>query len=119
MKIISSSQNALISFTLGGFECCKSCTRDTNKVVTEFSWFGWLDWPRNVRAQFLWPSGKVFNCLFSIVGIAYQSQNVNNGKPTIKLLDLVLTKQCGVVPGMVDRRHHHILLSLDIQTEPW
>ena len=26
----------------------------------------------------------------------------------------VLTKQCGVVPGLVDRWHHLMLLSLDI-----
>ena len=60
MKIIASSQKALISLTLGGSECCKSCTRETNKVVTEFSWFGLPDWPENVRAQFLWRSEKVY-----------------------------------------------------------
>ena len=90
MKIIASSQKALISLTLGGFECCKSCTRETNKVVTEFSWFGWPDWPGNVRAQFFGRSGKVLHWPFSIVGMAYQSQNVNNGIPTIELLDLHL-----------------------------
>ena len=26
----------------------------------------------------------------------------------------VLTKQCGVVPGMVDRWHHLVLLSLEV-----
>ena len=51
------------------------------KVGNEFSWFGWPDWPGNVRAQFLGRSGKVLHWPFSIVGMAYQSQNVNNGIP--------------------------------------
>ena len=52
-----------------------------NKVGNEFSWFGWPDWARNVSAQFFGRSGKVLYGAFSIVGMAYQSQNVNNGIP--------------------------------------
>ena len=52
-----------------------------NKVGKEFSWFGWPDWARNVSAQFFGRSGKVLYGAFSIVGMAYQSQNVNNGIP--------------------------------------
>ena len=83
MKIIASSQKALISLTLGGFECCKSCTRETNKVGTKFSWFGWPDCPRNVRAKFLGRRGKVLHWLTSVVGMAYQSHllNVNRAIP--------------------------------------
>ena len=81
MKIIASSQKALISLTLGGFECCKSCTRETNKIGADFSWFGWPDWPRNVRAQFFGRSGKVLHEAFSIVGMAYRSQYVNRAIP--------------------------------------
>ena len=80
-KINASSQKALISLTLGGFECCKMCTRETNKVGTKFSWSGWPDWPENVRSHFFGRSGKVLHWPFSIVGMAYQSQNVNNGIP--------------------------------------
>ena len=81
MKIIASSQKALISRTLGGFECCKSVTTLIYKVGNEFSWFGGPDWPRNVSAQFFGRSGKVLYGAFSIVGMAYQSPNVNNGIP--------------------------------------
>ena len=52
-----------------------------NKVGNEFSWFGWPDWARNVSAQFFGRSGKVLYGAFSIVGMAYQSRNVNNGIP--------------------------------------
>ena len=81
MKIIASSQKALISLTLGGFECCKSVTTLICKVGNEFSWFGWPDWPRNVSAQFFGRSGKVLYGAFSIVGMAYQSQYVNRAIP--------------------------------------
>ena len=39
------------------------------------------DWPGNVRAQFFGRSGKVLHWPFSIVGMACQSQNVNNSIP--------------------------------------
>ena len=81
MKIIASSQKALISLTLGGFECCKSVTTLIYKVGNECSWFGWPDWPRNVSAQFFGRSGKVLYGAFSIVGMASQSHNVNKGIP--------------------------------------
>ena len=81
MKIIASSQKALISLTLGGFECCKSVTTLIYKVGNEFSWFGWPDWPRNVSAQFVGRSGKVLYGAFSFVGMASQSTNVNKGIP--------------------------------------
>ena len=77
MKSMASSPKALISLTLGGFECCKSCTRANDKVGNEFSWFGWPDWPRNVRIQIVGRRGKVLHWLFAIVGMAYQSHNVN------------------------------------------
>ena len=73
VKIIDSSQKSLISLTLGGFECCKCCTRETNMVGTKFSWFGW--------PSFYGARGKVLHWLFPIVGMACQSQNVNNGTP--------------------------------------
>ena len=81
MKIIASSQKALISLTLGGFECFKSVTTLIYKVGNEFSWFGWPDWPRNVSAQFFGRSGKVLYGAFSIVGMASQSHKVNKGIP--------------------------------------
>ena len=81
VEIIASSQKALISLTLGGFECCKSVTTLICKVGNEFSWFGWPDWPRNVSAQFFGRSGKVLYGAFSIVGMAYQSQYVNRAIP--------------------------------------
>ena len=81
MKIIASSQKTLISRTLDGFECCKGVTTQITKVGNEFSWFGWPDWARNVSAQFFGRSGKVLYGAFSIVGMAYHSQNVNNGIP--------------------------------------
>ena len=49
------------------------------------------DWPGNVCAKFSWRRGKVFNCLFSIMGMAYQSQNVNNSI-RIVLLDLAMDR---------------------------
>ena len=52
-----------------------------NEVETKFSWFGWPDCPGNVRAQFVGRRGKVLHWLFSIVGMAYQSQNVNRAIP--------------------------------------
>ena len=81
MKIIASSQKALISLALGRFECCKSVTTLIYKVGNEFSWFGWPDWPRNVSAQFFGRSGKVLYGAFSIVGMASQSQYVNRAIP--------------------------------------
>ena len=81
LKIIASSQKALISLSLGGFECCKSVTTLSYKVGNEFSWFGWPDLPRNVSAQFFGRSGKVLYGAFSIVGMAYQSQYVNRAIP--------------------------------------
>ena len=70
-----------------GMSCTKnehSCNLQVayiNKVGNEFSWFGWPDWPGNVRAQFFGRSGKVLHWTFSIVGMAFQYQNVNNGIP--------------------------------------
>ena len=81
MKIIASSQKALISLALGGFEFCKSVTTLIYEVGNEFSWFGWPDWPRNVSAQFFGRSGKVLYGAFSIVGMAYQAQYVNRAIP--------------------------------------
>ena len=81
LKSIASSKKALISLTLDGLECCKSCTRETNKVGADFSWFGWPDWPRNVSAQFFGRSGKVLYGAFSIVGMASQTHNVDKGIP--------------------------------------
>ena len=50
-----------------------------------------------MSAQFFGRSGKVLYGAFSIVGMAYQSQNVNNGIPDDRVARSMLQSTCDTV----------------------